>query len=260
MSPVDGSKGPVVPFFDANAHPDMELEGCGYEAYVMDAERAGLVGACAVALPETDPAVHMARCREAGLFTPVAPWKSTGRRRLRRSLLELVNLGYRALKVHPRLGGPSIGSSEFRQLAKIAEQFSFTIFLCTYPFGNAKQGLGDQLLSDLERVVREAPTLRLVLLHSGGVDLMRYIEFSRANDHLLLDLSLTLLKYQESSIDNDLSFAFHHFDRRICVGTDYPYYSIRQVASRLEHFVHDLPTEKRDNVLSNNLKSYLADG
>ena len=62
----------------------------------------------------------------------------------------------------------------------------------------------------------------MVLLHGGDVQLLRYAELVRFNANLILDLSLTIMKYAGSSLDADLSFLFREFDRRICIGSDHP--------------------------------------
>lgn len=245
--------------FDSNAHPDHAGDD-GYEDYVATARQLGFVGACAVGLPGTDAAEHFDRCRRTGFLTPVAPWEAAGLRRQRQHLRDLHGLGYTAVKVHPRWGGPAIGSREFRGFLTTASELGMAVFVCTYPFGPANRGLGDRILEDLERAIQVAPAARMVLLHGGAVDLLRYIEFCRANDHLLLDLSYTLVKYQGSSLDADLSFAFQNFDRRICVGTDHPYESAETTIARLEHFLDPLDSEKRANVLHRNLMAYLGVG
>ncbi len=249
-----------IPLFDSNAHPDAVKDPSddSYADYVNCARDAGFVGACAVGLPGTDPVQHLHHCREAGFLTPVAPWQASGTRRLGRAVRTLSALGYRALKVHPRWGGPTVGSREFRQLLRCADDLDMVVFLCTYPFGSAKLGLGDRLLHDLDSAIAAAPNTRLVLLHGGAIDLLRWIEFCRANEHLLLDLSHTLVKYAGSSLDDDLAFAFANFDRRICVGTDHPYYSIDDVVCRLELFLGDIPEHKRQNILRRNIEDYLA--
>ena len=249
-----------LPLFDANAHPEIGEHQTyrGYDDYVATATEAGFIGACAVGLPGTDPREHLAHCQKTGFLTPVAPWQSTGILRQQRAIRYLHSLGYRALKVHPRWGGPAVGSREFRQLLSCAHDHDMVVFLCTYPFGSAPLRLGDRLLHDLELAIGAVPDARLVLLHAGAVDLLRYIEFCRANEHLLLDLSLTLVKYSGSSLDDDLAFAFSHFDRRICVGTDHPYHSIDEVVQRLKFFLEDLPEDKRQNVLHRNIEAYLV--
>lgn len=253
--------------FDANAHPDIgtspssrtgKFGGNSYRQYVETARVAGFVGACAVALPQTDPVDHFEQCRQTGFLTPVAPWRSVGPRRVGRNVQSLARLGYRAIKVHPRLGGPALGSREFRSIAQASHDNGCVLFVCTYPLGRAGQGLGDSLLADLEVAVAAAPATRMVLLHGGAVDLLRYIEFCRANEHLLLDLSWTLMKYAKSSIDEDLAYAFSSFDSRVCVGTDYPWYSPSEVLDRLGPMLRDLDAVKRSNILHANIEDYLA--
>jgi predicted TIM-barrel fold metal-dependent hydrolase len=255
-STPDGS--PQIGLFDSNAHPDFsDSDGSGYQSYVEAARTSGFVGACAVGLPGTDPRQHMLRCRESGFLTPVAPWRSTGIRSQRRALRNLHELGYHALKVHPRWGGPAVGTREFRRLLQIATGFDMVVFLCTYPFGNARSRLGDRLLDDLDTALASTPDARIVLLHGGAVDLLRYIEFCRANDQLLLDLSHTLVKYPGSSLDDDIAFAVKHFDRRVCVGTDHPYYAIGDVVDRLAFFLRGLPEDKQQNVLRHSIENFL---
>ena len=251
--------------FDANAHPDVGQtslgglkESDGYERYVELAQSAGLKGACAVALPGTEPRQHFERCRRSGFLTPVAPWKSVGPRRVRRGVQALTKMGYNAIKIHPRLGGPSVGSKEFRRIAEVASDEGCVLFVCTYPFSAAENRLGDSLLRDLELAILRAPNARMVLLHAGAVDLLRYIEFCRVNEHLLLDLSFTLMKYAGSSLDQDLLYALNSFDRRICVGTDYPWYSPKAVTSRLGPMLESLSAVKRRNILHANIEDYLA--
>lgn len=251
--------------FDANAHPDVSQtssggpkESDGYERYVELAQSAGLKGACAVALPGTDPRQHFERCRRSGFLTPVAPWKSVGPKRVGRGVQALKKIGYSAIKIHPRLGGPSVGSKEFRMIAEVASDEGCVLFVCTYPFGAAENRFGDSLLRDLELAILRAPNARMVLLHAGAVDLLRYIEFCRVNEHLLLDLSFTLMKYAGSSLDQDLLYALNSFDRHICVGTDYPWYSPADLVERLSPMIRTLDPAKRNRILRGNIENYLT--
>ena len=52
--------------------------------------------------------------------------------------------------------------------------------------------------------------------------------------NVLLDLSNTLLRYQGSSLDRDIAWLFRSFDRRICIGSDYPDYEPGQLRARFE--------------------------
>jgi predicted TIM-barrel fold metal-dependent hydrolase len=252
--------------FDSNAHPnigssppsdDQAPSLDGYKDYVEAARSVGFTGGCAVALPGTDPHSHFERCRAEPFLTPVAPWTTTSSNKVGSAVRDLVDLGYRALKVHPRLGGPAVRSREFLEVVRSAADHDMVVFVCTYPFGKADQRLGDTLLNDLEVAVAAAPTTRLVLLHGGSVDLLRYMEFCRANDHLLLDVSLALMKYRGSSLDNDLWFVFSSFDRRTCIGSDYPWYQPAEIVGRPAELLAEVDDERCRNILRGNLEAYL---
>jgi len=267
MGPAD-DQGTVrrLGLFDANAHPDVRLPDSGragdrpfdtYAHYRQEARAAGFIGACAVGLPGTDPVEHLDRCSEDDLLIPVAPWTTGDVDTVGKRISKLRVLGYRALKVHPRLGGTAVGSPEFHRIVEAAGDAGMVVFLCTYPFGGPGRRTGDTLLGDLEQAVDGAPDTRLVLLHGGTVDLLRYIEFCRANPHLLLDVSLTLMKYQGSSLDDDLRFAFRQFDRRVCVGSDYPWYGPGEVANRIDDLLDGVDEERCRRILRGNIEAYL---
>jgi hypothetical protein len=105
--------------------------------------------------------------------------------------------------------------------------------------------------------VAGAPGLRMVLLHGGTVELLRYAEAIRSNRNLLLDLSFTLNRYAGSSLDQDITYLFRTFDQRICIGSDYPDYAPAQVRERFEHFAAGLAQDKQDNIGWRNISSLL---
>ncbi|KFB70967.1 MAG: hypothetical protein AW09_003931 [Candidatus Accumulibacter phosphatis] len=67
-----------------------------------------------------------------------------------------------------------------------------------------------------------------------------------------------LCENEGNSVDLDLAFLFRHFDRRICIGTDWPEYSPRQVRERFEEFTGDLPDDQRHNIAYRNLYHFLG--
>ena len=88
-------------------------------------------------------------------------------------------------------------------------------------------------------------------------NLIRYMELVRFNENLLLDLSLTIMKYKGSSIDLDIRYLFTNFDRRICIGTDHPEYTHLDVRKRFEYFGQDVAINKLENIAFLNLTKFL---
>ena len=253
----------MMRLFDTNAHPDEAVRSGAVRSYGAFAEAAraeGWLGACAVALPATDPVAHARACADdPDFYYPVAPWKSCPAAEVGPRFDELLALGYRAIKIHPRFGGPAFGSEEFAKLAEMAAASATILFVCTYPFGAAALRRGDRILEDLESSLADNAGLRLVLLHGGGPDLLRYSEFARANrEEILLDLSLTVMKYPGSSIDLDIAFLVAMFDERISFGSDYPWYSPREVGSRIASFMDSISEAKAENCLFRSATSFLG--
>jgi predicted TIM-barrel fold metal-dependent hydrolase len=110
----------------------------------------------------------------------------------------------------------------------------------------------------LVRLLKRCPKARVVLVHGGDVRLLEYAELVRHNSNLLLDLSLTMMKYAGSSIDADIGFLFRRFDRRICVGTDFPEYSHSALRGRFDHFSSGVAQDKLENIGFRNLQGFLA--
>ncbi len=162
-------------------------------------------------------------------------------------------LGYTGVKIHPRLSGITFSHDWLPSAIAEANRRNLTVFLCTY------LGSGSQLtLRDLAIALDSVESPRVVLLHGGGVKLLEASELVRNNPSVLLDLSFTLCKYPGSSIDADIQFLFSHFDRRICIGSDSPEFSLQQFRTRFEHFAEGLPIDKVQNIGHRNLSRFLS--
>jgi predicted TIM-barrel fold metal-dependent hydrolase len=250
----------MTPLFDANAHPKLATPESRESFTALKAllEEAGFRGACAAGLPGKDgfdPKPYGEEARAHG-FTAVAAWNDVPAGAIEEQLAELTAMGYRAIKIHPRLSGLSVRDERFALVLRAAARAGITVFHCCYQFAADTRHPVDPL-PPLMEAVAGAPNLRMVLLHGGTVELLRYAEAIRSNRNLLLDLSFTLNRYAGSSLDQDIAYLFRTFDQRICIGSDYPDYAPAQVRARFEHFAAGLPDEKRDNIGWRNLTDLL---
>ena len=167
-------------------------------------------------------------------------------------------IGYEAIKIHPRqLGLKSI--IPLRDVLEYCYKHEITVFLCTYYYCDSKGWPSNDFLSELAQLITLFP-VKLVLLHGGGVRLLEFAEFVRFNENVILDLSLTLMKYRGSSLDMDLKFLFKNFDRRICVGSDHPEYLLSDVLMQINNLADELELceVKLDNIAYNNLNKMLG--
>ena len=255
----------MLPIFDSLAHPTLSGGWLGrptaanFPALVGDLEQAEFLGACAIGLDGVEGYEHEAfirQCRQFPGLIPIAGFHPA-QDASPKAMHALRALGYRGIKIHPRFSGLTRQLDTLAPALQAAGEADLTVFYCTY----LHCGLSSHPTSDpfftLVELLAKAPDTRVVLVHGGDVEVMRYAELVRFNTNLLLDLSMTIMKYPGSSVDFDLAFLFRHFDRRICVGTDWPESSPEQLRQRFELFAHDLPEEKRNNIAYRNLISFL---
>ncbi len=167
------------------------------------------------------------------------------------------NKGYVGIKLHPRISNFSYSI----KIANIIQEASFQqmkVLLCTYPYANNMALYNSPEL--LMEMLNKTNNAKILLLHSGAVRVIEYMEIARAFENILLDLSLTLCKYEGSSVDLDLAYMFEKFDRRICVGSDFPEFSISTLRNRFEFFSKNLPFDKIENIAFKNIfKNYLTE-
>src|SRR5262249_31792163 len=158
---------------------------------------------------------------------------------------------------HPRFSRWQCDPASLGAVLSEAARLELVVFYCTYWHSRIETLPDQDPFLMLTGALKAAPSCKVVLLHGGTVNLLSYAELVRFKENLILDLSLTIMKYERSSIDRDIDFLFHRFDRRICIGSDHPEYSHAQLRTRFEHFSHDLPEEKAANIGHRNIMRFL---
>lgn len=256
-----------IPLFDS--HGGATLDGtwlggrAGLTVAALRAQMtgAGFMGGLVQGLPGVSGYEHEAFAaavkREKALF-PVAAWNGTPEESSAAHLARLKTLGFAGIHAHPRLAGVGPDKAPFATLMRTAGQADFPVFFCSYQFADASAGLPTDPLPALSDALRQAPGARLVLLHGGTVEVLRYAEFCRANPRVLLDLSFTMMRYAGSSVDLDLNYICRTLDRRICIGTDAPEFSHAEVRTRFDALTGALPREKRVNIAGRSLTRFLG--
>ncbi|ONG51678.1 hypothetical protein BKE38_15705 [Pseudoroseomonas deserti] len=225
------------------------------ETYAAALAAAGGSGGCLQGMPGVSPGLLFEAARGFPALLPIPAWPAA-QAPVEATLDAFHALGAAGLHLHPRGCGAGV-MPHLPRIFQGAAARGLAVFFCTYAFAPAAQRLPPDPLPALVEALAEAPGLRLVLLHGGGVDLLRHAEFTRANPGVLLDLSFTLMKYAGSSIDLDMAFLARSFDQRLCLGSDFPDYTPAEVLARLDALLPDLPPGKRQNIAEKNLRRFL---
>ncbi len=217
--------------------------------------------ACAVGMWGMDGYEHAAYAAAAKPYSrliPIAGFKPDAGMDLRREVADLRDLGFCGLKLHPRFSRLDIADPLITEVFEIAGQLGLPVFWCTFLHDAVERWPESDPLRTLVRHLKAAPSARVILLHGGDVDLLRYMQLVRFNDRLLLDLSHTIAKYPGSSLEADIQFLFAQFDRRICLGTDWPQFTHQQVRELYGRFANGLGADKRANIGHRNLAAFLG--
>ena len=244
-------------FFDVLTHPTIDgqwlngAEGQTFEHSSRLVKSEGLVGACAVGLPSVGSYEPETYFREAvrNDFLPVAGFTARNQREVLPDLELIRDIGYRVVKIHPRLLGYHDKPELLQDVLTAAHALDLKVMLCTYPANQAGFLPTYDMFDVLSNSLNATPELSLLLVHGGVTDLLRYSLLARHCMNVFLDLSFTLMRYRKSSVGLDMKFVLEQLDQKTCIGSDHPEYSFSEVCSTLEGLTGSLPNDKRANAL-----------
>lgn len=254
-----------IPIFDSLSHPserNLWFNNTSINHSFKDLKneynKYNFIGGCAVHIPimsDVSPQDYYDQCVLNG-FYPVYYYDF---KKDIDQIKYLHSIGYKALKIHVRLGGidPEKEFSLLKNIFKECELLNITIFFCTLIHGDISIQPNNGLLSIITRLLKSVPNIKIILLHGGDVDLMKFVQLVRFNENVLIDLSFTIQKFEGSSLDLDIAYLFNTFDRRICVGSDYPDYSIEYTRKRFNNFAAKTTVEKAKNIGYKNIQKFL---
>jgi predicted TIM-barrel fold metal-dependent hydrolase len=256
----------MIPIFDALAHPTLSgtwLDSgrdATFASLATALDESGYMGAAAVGICGVggyEDAAFIACCRQHGRLVPVAGFNPGHAGSAAGEMQRLRALGYTAIKVHPRFTGLDLSGAVLGETLAAAAAHDMPVFLCTYQHCALERYPSEDPFFSLVRALKAAPAARVVLVHGGDVQVLRYAELVRFNPNLLLDLSLTIMKYAGSSLDLDLAFLFRQFDERICIGSDHPEHGHRELRQRFESLAAGIPRHKAENIAFRNIVDFI---
>jgi len=215
----------------------------------------GINSAFAVSLPnqsELDHQEFFYLANETPGLVPVAA--VCAKNSPQNELSRILNIGYRHIKLHPRLLNMTLKShfDFYNHIFAWAALNDVIVFLCTYNSWDIKKLADEDPINALGSLISNNPTGKYVLLHGGSTNLLRYYEYFRNTENVLLDLSYTMVHFRESTLFKDMKFLAKVFDTRLLVGSDYPDFSHSDFIESLKKLVSDLPDEKVENIIQKN--------
>jgi predicted TIM-barrel fold metal-dependent hydrolase len=251
--------------FDSLAHPTLDANwvskdlDASFESLQLSMKDSSVKWACAIGMETIGGYTHkmfIDKCRNYDNLYPIAGFNPVNSNIIE-ELQSIKELGYHGIKIHPRLSKVTLANQSMEDTFEACAELELTIFLCTYYYDNTID-MQYNNFENLVGLVNANLNTKVVLVHGGSVELLKHMELTRFNQNILLDLSLTIMKYKGSSVDMDIDFLFKHFDRRICIGTDHPEYTQSDLEERFNYFSKDLSEDKKHNIASLNLANFLG--
>ena len=252
-------------FFDSLVHATEDgtwLGGTRYDAGIerleMELGRVAPCRACLVSIAgyqDNDVLERFAR-RQPDLYVPIAgfdPSSIDDTSDVAAAIARLSERGFAGIKLHPRLNGYDPLDERCLAAIRAAGQRGLVVFLDTL---FRQQRISTRHPADVvDSIATACSETRMVLLHGGGAHLLGMFEMVRMHDHLLLDLSFTVLRYAGSSLDLDIRFLCEALDQRLTVGSDFPEYTPAAALARMVELTEGLVLHKCENILFRNLEN-----
>ena len=174
-------------------------------------------------------------------------------------LIELKNKGYYGIKIHPRISNITFNHKDLERIVKVSNDIGLSVLICTY-FYNEKLPLRYNNIYRMDKFLSKVKDEKIILLHGGVTELLEVRELASVYKNVLIDLSFTICRYKESSLDLDIKYLFKYLDERICIGSDNPQFSINEFRERFNFFADGIEIKKLQNIAYKNLYNFIRGG
>jgi len=240
LSAIPQVRDPVL-LIDSCAHPTCDGQwiggraGVNHDELAINLQRSGYTGALAVGLPGVGSYDHrefLAKCASHPNLVPVAALtRSDTLVAAARDLNHIAALGFRIVKVHPRLLGYEQTLEMLPGIFDACIERDLAMALCTYPEYRSSIG-PDDARGLMAQAIVDRPSGQFLAMHAGVLDPDPFAVAAAANPGVLLDFSLSLLKYPDEVMDPALRITAFQ-PRAACLGSDGPEWTYDQVAKTL---------------------------
>jgi predicted TIM-barrel fold metal-dependent hydrolase len=247
--------------FDTNIHItvnetwDDKIKKNKFSEIIYNYKKNKLKGFCAVGINNLGDYNHskfISMVKKYKFIHPVAGFNL--KNNIKDEFEEISKLGFRSIKIHPRANNLTLNDIDLEKIVSYSNIYKLNLLICTYFNSDLKKTYFKDPKYILAKGLKNLKT-KAILMHGGCERILEFAELIRFNDNLFLDLSLTLMKYEFSSVDNDIKYLFHNFDKKIMLGSDWPEINYKKFIKRINFFSKNLKKEKKINIYYKNALS-----
>jgi predicted TIM-barrel fold metal-dependent hydrolase len=249
-------------FFDSLVHPTPDGQwlqtsfDARLERLIHDMDDGGVHRACLVGIADVmrnEDVMQMARAHPSRLV-PIAGFNPTSygdAEAAKEGVAEIARARFAGIKLHCRFN--RYDPLDIRALAAVeaAGECGLPAFICTLFRQPTRATLHPADIVD--RLAKACPHTKIVLLHGGASSILDLFELGRMHENLTIDLSFTMLRYANSSLESDMRFMCRNLDQRVTFGSDFPEYMPSAAKKKILELTEGLPDDKRSAIFHGNL-------
>ena len=262
-----------IPIFDSLSHPTINGDWtspryngcCRIENMIADMQMYNIKKAFAVGIKNTgdydeNKFIHMVLNKGDDLFLPIAffDFKHLSIKEIHYKLIEIKEKGYVGIKLHPRIGEFLLSDKRLPYIIDYSNELDLLPMLCTFFYCNHQSMLENNIDRLSELLLSCSINSDIILVHGGLTRVLETMELVRFFPNAVLDLSLTMCKYEGSHLDYDIEYIFKFFDRRTIIGTDSPEVNHQTLRRRFDYFASKTTIEKAENIAYKNIEKVLT--
>jgi predicted TIM-barrel fold metal-dependent hydrolase len=252
--------------FDSSAHPTLDGQWIGgrvgltHDNVADELLSVGYAGALAIGLPGVGNYSHAAyweACARHESLVAVAGLTTASSLSAAAADLDVIaGTGFSIVKIHPRLLGYEQTLALLPALMAECRKRKLAVILCTYPEYRSPISADDAREAMAEGMAALG-TGHCIALHSGVLDPSPFAALVQDNPNLLLDFSLSLLKYPEEVQPLVVELA-KEYPGNVALGSDGPEWTYEQVAAGLEGLRSALSASEVEALGGGNLRTWLS--
>lgn len=186
-------------------------------------------------------------CQQFNNIIPITYLKKT--KNIRKELNSIIKNKYIFVKIHPRFLNIRLSNKKFYlNVFKLISKTNLRVLWCTFD-GWEKSPSEINQIEFLAKLIKLIPKNKIILMHGGGPNLLKYYEKFRFINNVFIDVSYTLIQYENTSIEKDIMFLMKKFDRRLIFGSDYPIFQLNKYKKCFKKLIKKSKIDKKKLII-----------
>ncbi len=258
----------MIELFDSNSHPNVHGKWLGkdlnntFKELSQSIIKNKMMGSLAVGLDSIDKydtSSFIAECNKYKKIIPIAGINPT-EKDFKNRIKKIKDLGFKGIKIHPRFSKIDLVKNKDLIFDNInmCGDYGLTVLFCTY-FNDSKKGfIIENPKNYVNDLLIKCMKVKIILMHCGFSLYEEFISNFTNFSNVLFDFSYTIMKIQKDGEIKLLMNIFNEYYNRICVGSDWPEYTHKDLLNKLHYLLQDFENYKIEKITHKNLLDHIG--